>query len=102
MASKKGPKSTILGLRMRVEGHLATPLSQDSVLDPLKEGSASERDGSGRNLGGGPMSNILSPTNRISPPRPPLITIKTQILEYWNPGSHFSRSEDWNIADLLI
>ena len=30
---------------MDVESHLATALSQDSVLDLLKEGSAVERDG---------------------------------------------------------
>ena len=40
---------------MDVEGHLATALSQDSVLDLLKKGSAVEREGGGRGLGDHPF-----------------------------------------------
>ena len=43
----------IFGLRVDVEGHLATALSQNSVLDLLKKGSAVERDGGGGGPGGG-------------------------------------------------
>ena len=83
----------IFGLRVDVEGHLATALFQNSVLDLLKKGSAVEREGGGRGLGDGRMSNGLGPTNRISP-QTPLITRNSQILEYWKPGRHFSRFED--------
>ena len=55
---------------MDVESHLATALSQDIVLDLLKKGSAVEREGGGRGLGGvGGQSNRRGIIG--SPPRPP-------------------------------
>ena len=49
---QKGPKSTFSGLRVNVKSHLATALSQNSVLNDSKDGNAAGREGGGSGLAG--------------------------------------------------